>query len=226
MEMNLIIIPAATAGGSVLMDILRNGGATFWIIAFLGFVALIIFLEKVFYLHRVQVNTGELVRGFINTSKKGNLLEAISLCDDTPGPAAHILRAVIISYEQGDKDLSRAVDDAALSEIPRLESRMNILSTVSYVCPLLGLFGTVLGMIGVFYQLSELSSSGINIAELAVGIKKALFCTAGGLAVAIPCYIAYSYLLSRIQGIILDMEKAASEILYFFEQNRQKSGGK
>lgn len=224
--MKLIFSPEVALNASVLMDILRNGGVTFWIIAFLGLVAMVIFFEKVFYLHTVQINTGELVRGLINTLRKGNLLEAVSLCDDTPGPAAHILRAVIISYEQGDKDLSRAVDDAALNEIPRLESRMNMLSTISYVCPLLGLFGTVLGMIGVFYQLSELSSTGINIAELAGGIKKALFCTAGGLAVAIPCYIAYSYLLSRIQGIILDMEKAASEILYFFEQNRQKPEAK
>ncbi len=219
--MTLFYVMTATGNANVLSDIVRNGGASLWIILLLGMIALTIFLEKVLYFHRVQVNTSELVRGLLNTLKKGNMLEAISLCDDTPGPTAHILRAVIISHEQGDKNPLQAVDDAALSEIPRLETRMNILSTIAYICPLLGLFGTVLGMISVFAQLSELGSSGINISELSGGIKKALYCTAGGLAVAIPCYVAYSYLLSRIQNIVLDMEKASSEMLYFFEHNKE-----
>ncbi len=211
---------AAVSETSILSDVLSNGGIILWMILFLGFVALAVFLEKLLYLHRVQINTAELVRGLQNTLKKGNMLEAISHCDDTPGPSAQILRSVIMSHEQGDGNPSRAVDEAALGEIPRLESRVSILATIAHICPLLGLFGTVIGMISVFGHLSELGASGINITELSGGIKKALYCTAGGLAVSIPCHLAYSYLFSRIQGIILDMEKAAVEMIHFFEQNK------
>lgn len=214
-------IAAAPIETNILTDILNNGGVILWIILVLGLIALIVFLEKVLYMHRIQINSGELVKGLTNTLKKGNMLEAISHCDDTPGPSAHILRSIIISYQQGaGKNASKAIDDAALIEIPRLEARMNFISTVAYISPMLGLFGTVLGMTSVFSRLSELGSSGVNISELSAGIKQALYCTAGGLAVAIPCHLAYSYLLSRIRKIILDMEKAASEMIDFFENNK------
>jgi len=202
-------------------EILDKGGPVLWIIIVCGFFALVIFLEKVFYLHRVQINVGELVRGLLNIMKKGNLIEAVSLCDDTPGPVAHVLRSAIISYEQGDDDISQSIQDAALSEIPRLEARLNILATIAYITPLLGLLGTVIGMIGVFQKMVEMSAF-VNAKDLSQGIGMALYTTAGGLCVAIPCYIAYNYLLSRVEAVLMDMEKAASEIVYFFKHQDVK----
>lgn len=205
----------------LFVRILEKGGPILWIIMLCGVIALVIFLEKLFYLHRVQVNVGELVRGLINVLKRGNIVEAVSLCDETPGPAAHALRLAIISYEQGDRDIAQSIEDAALGEIPRLEARMNILATIAYITPLLGLLGTVVGMIGVFESIVAAKTvSFISPQELAKGIGVALYTTAGGLSVAIPCYIGYNYLVSRIEAIILDMQKAASEIIYFFKHNK------
>ncbi len=203
-------------------EILVEGGPVMWLILACSVIAMFIFLEKLFYLHRVQVNVGDLVRGLVNVLKRGNVVEAVSLCDDTPGPAAHVLRSAILSYEQGEEDVGRAIEDAALDEIPRLESRMNILATIAYIAPLLGLLGTVLGMIDVFSQIKEVGAF-VNSKNLASGISKALYTTGGGLCVAIPCYIAYNYLVSRIEAITLDMEKAASEIVYFFKHNKMGS---
>ena len=200
-------------------EILVDGGPVMWLILACSVIATFIFLEKLFYLHRVQVNVGDLVRGLINVLKRGNIVEAVSLCDDTPGPAAHVLRSAILSYEQGEEDVAKSIEDAALDEIPRLEARMNILATIAYIAPLLGLLGTVFGMIEVFNQIKEIGAF-VNSKNLASGISKALYTTGGGLCVAIPCYIAYNYLVSRIEAITLDMEKAASEIVYFFKHSR------
>ena len=160
-----------------------------------------------------------MVRGLINVLKRNSIVEAISLCDDTPGPAAHVLRASILAYEEGEEDLRQAVDDAALGEIPRLEARMKILATVGYITPLLGLLGTVLGMINVFNTIT-LKGAMVNASDLANGIGMALITTASGLCVAIPCFMAFNYLVSRIESITLDMEKASSEIIYFFKRNQ------
>ncbi|HCE43934.1 MAG TPA: biopolymer transporter ExbB [Lentisphaeria bacterium] len=205
-------------------EILTVGGPIMWLILICSMIAVFIFLEKLFYLHRVQVNVGDLVKGLINVLKRGNIVEAVSLCDDTPGPAAHVLRSAILSYEQGDDDVSQSIQDASLDEIPRLEARMNILATIAYIAPLLGLLGTVLGMIDVFNQIKEVGAF-VNSKNLASGISKALYTTGGGLCVAIPCYLAYNYLVSRIEAITLDMEKAASEIVYFFKHNKHVGNG-
>ena len=203
----------------LFLDLMKDGGPVMWLILICSVVAVFIFLEKLFYLHRVQINVGDLVRGLINVLKRNSIVEAISLCDDTQGPAAHVLRASILAYEEGEEDLRQAVDDAALGEIPRLEARMKILATIGYITPLLGLLGTVLGMINVFDTITSKGAM-VNASDLANGIGMALLTTAAGLCVAIPCFMAYNYLVSRIESITLDMEKASSEIIYFFKRDK------
>ena len=143
-------------------------------------------------------------------------MEAISWCDNTPGPAARVLSSAILAYERKDEDLKQAIDDACLEEMPKLEKNIDILSTIGFISPLLGLLGTVLGMMETFETVNVTSSMALSSTELAGTIRMALITTAGGLAVAIPCYVAYNYLVSRVNSITLDMEKAASEIVYFF----------
>lgn len=205
----------------LFLDIMQKGGPVMWIILLCSVVAAVIFIEKLFYLHRVQINVGDLVRGLINVLKRNNIVEAISLCDDTPGPAAHVLRAAILAFENEEEDLHEPIEDAALGERPKLITRMKLLATIAYITPLLGLLGTVLGMIDVF-RVITVKGATVNASYLAEGIGKALFTTAAGLCVAIPCYVAYNYLVSRIESITLDMEKAAAEIVYFFKRNGDK----
>ena len=199
-------------------DIIKFGGPVMWLIAFCSFVALVIVLERWFHLHRAQINVGELLSGLFNVLKRENLLEAITLCEDTPGPVSHVLRAVILRYAQNDKDLKQAAINASLDEIPRLERRMNIVATIAYVAPLLGLLGTVLGMIDAF-QVIQAKGAFVNAIGLSEAIWQALLTTAAGLCVSIPCTIAYNYLVSRIQTITTEIDKASSEIIYFFDSH-------
>jgi biopolymer transport protein ExbB len=203
---------------SAFWQLMKDGGPVLWIIAFCSIVGMFIFFKKTFQFHREEVNVRELIRGLENVLKRNGYVEAISLCDNTPGPAARVLSAAILAYERNDDDIQQAIDDACLEELPKLESSLDILGTIGFIAPLLGLLGTVLGMMDTFQVVNATSSITKSPSELAGAIRMALITTAGGLCVAIPCYVAYNYLLSRVNTIALDMEKAASEIVYFFNQ--------
>ena len=208
---------------STFLQLMRDGGPVLWIISGCALVAMFIFFKKTFQFHREEVNVRELVRGLENVLRRNGFVEAISLCDNTPGPAARVLSSAILAYERQDEDLKQAIDDACLEELPKLEKNIDILGTIGFIAPLLGLLGTVLGMMETFQTVNVTSSMALSSTELAGTIRMALITTAGGLTVAIPCYVAYNYLVSRVNAITLDMEKAASEIIYFFNQ-KDKNG--
>lgn len=203
---------------SAFLQLMQDGGPVLWVIGVCSLIAMFIFFKKTFQFHREEVNVRELVRGLENVLRRNGFVEAISLCDNTPGPAARVLSSAILAYERKDEDLKQAIDDACLEELPKLEKNIDILGTIGFISPLLGLLGTVLGMMETFQTVNVTSSMALSSSELAGTIRMALITTAGGLAVAIPCYVAYNYLVSRVNAITLDMEKAASEIIYFFNQ--------
>ncbi len=200
----------------VFQRMMVEGGPVMWVIALCSLIALVVFLEKVFQFHREEINVRELLRGLFNVLKREGFVEAITLCDNTPGPAARILGAAIISQQRGDEDIRQAIDDAALEELPKLERHLNLLGTLGFVMPLLGFIGTVFGMMRVFDTVRV--SEYLSASDIAGGVSMALITTGAALTVAIPCYIGYNYLLGRINSITLDMEKAALEITAFFER--------
>jgi len=175
-------------------------------------VALAVFVERVLHFHRAQINSMEFLNGVRNVLKRDNVVEALSICDATPGPVARLVKTAILNRERGRDGVRESLEEAGLVEVPPLEDKLNLLATVAQIAPLMGLLGTVLGFIRIF---SELQASGTfaNMEKLSGGIWEGLICTATGLAVAIPCYAAYNYLVSRVNAIVLDMEKAAGEIV-------------
>lgn len=207
----------------LFLKLMNEGGPVMWVILLAGIIGLVIFLRKVFQFHRDEINVRELMRGLTNVLQRDGFVEALTLCDNTPGPAARLLGAAILAYQRGDEDIRQAVDDAALDELPRLERNVGLLGTLGFVLPMIGFLGTVLGMLRVFevVRLSEYLSA----ADIAGGVTMALVTTAAGLVVAIPCYLGYNYLVARVDAITLDMEKAASEIISFFERRRSENSG-
>ena len=209
---------------SLVLKLMEDGGPIMWVILFCSVVALFIFLKKVFQFHREEINIGEVLRGLFNVLRRDGFVEALTLCDHTPGPAARLLAAAIRAYERGDEDIRKAVDDAALEEIPKLERHINLLGTLGFVLPLIGFFGTVLGMMEVFEAAQ--GNESFTATEIAGAVNMALLTTASALAVAIPCYLAYNYLVARVDSITLDMEKASLEMLGFMERRRREAGTK
>jgi len=195
-----------------LPELLKNGGPTMWVLVLTSSVALVVFVQRLLHYHREQINSTEFLIGVRNVLKRDNVVEAISICDATPGPVARMVKIAILSRDRGREGIREALEEAGLMEVPRLEERLNVLATVAQIAPLLGLFGTCLGFIKIFGEL-ERSGQFAAIENLAGGIWQALVCTATGLVVAIFAYAGYNYLVGRVNSIVLDMEKSSAEIL-------------
>jgi len=195
-----------------------------WLILGASAVALAVFIERVLHFHRAQINSMEFLNGLRNVLKRENVVEALSICDATPGPVARLVKVAILNRERGREGVREALEEAGLVEIPPLEDKLNLLATIALIAPLMGLLGTVLGFIHIF---SELQAAGTfaNMRALAGGIWEGLICTATGLAVAIPCYAGYNYLVSRVNAIVLDMEKAAGEIVNIVSDSGNSRNG-
>jgi biopolymer transport protein ExbB len=195
----------------MLKTLFFQGGPMIWLIITTSALALVVFIERVLHYHRAQINSMEFLNGVRNVLKRDNVVEALSICDATPGPVARLVKVAIINRERGREGIREALEEAGLVEVPPLESKLNLLATIAQIAPLMGLFGTVLGFIQVFSTL-QMKSTVPTMQDLSGGVWQALICTAAGLAVAIPCYAGYNYLVSRVNAIVLDMEKAATEI--------------
>lgn len=205
----------------IFIEMMKDGGPIMYVIVFCGLVTMFIFLKKLLQFYRAQVNVDELIMGLVNVLRRDGYIEAITLCDHTPGPVARMLASAIHAYQDGD-DIKQALEDQSLVEVPRLESQLNILATISYIAPLLGLLGTIIGMMGTFAVIP--GKSAVELSELAPHVNRALICTAAGLIVAIPSHIIYNFLLTKVQGICVEMERGASSILTFFQHHAQESG--
>ena len=197
---------------------LTNGGPVIWLILFAAATALAVFIERALYCHRSQINSAEFLNGVRTVLKRDNVVEAISICDATPGPVARLVKTAILNRDHGRDRVREAVEEAGLDEVPRLEENLNLLATIAQIAPLLGLLGTILGFMEVFSQMQE-AGLYAHIGQLSHGIWRALICAAAGIAVAIPAHAAYNYLVNRINKIVLDMERAAAEIVNIVTEN-------
>ena len=197
---------------------LQAGGPVIWLILIAGATAFVVFVERALFCHRSQINSAEFLNGVRNVLKRDNVVEAVSICDATPGPVARIVKTAILNRDKGRERVREAVEEAGLTEVPQLEERLNLLATIAQIAPLLGLLGTILGFINIFGQISH-SDSYATIKDLSGGIWEALICAAAGIAVAIPAHAGYNYLVSRINKVVLDMVRAAGEIVNIVTEN-------
>src|SRR2546430_8003348 len=178
----------------MLPTFLTHGGPMIWLILGASAIGVVVFFQRVLHYHRAQINSMraqinsmEFLKGVRNVLKRDRVLEALSICDATPGPVARLVKVAILNRERGREGVREALEEAGLVEIPPLEDKLNLLATIAQIAPLMGLLGTVLGFIHIF---SELQASGTfaNMRALSGGIWEGLICTATGLAVAIPRY--------------------------------------
>src|SRR3979411_2642969 len=166
---------------------LVNGGPMIWVILSASAVAIAAFIERLLHCHRAQINSAEFLNGVRNVLKRENIVEALSICDATPGPVARLVKTAILNRDHGRERVRESLEEAGLAEVPRLEEKLNLLATIAQIAPLLGLLGTGLGFIKVFEKMQEAGLTA-NVQTLSSGIWQALICTAAGLAVSIPSH--------------------------------------
>ncbi|HZL41861.1 MAG TPA: MotA/TolQ/ExbB proton channel family protein [Verrucomicrobiae bacterium] len=195
-----------------LPSLFAEGRYVVWVILFTGTVGIVVFIQRYLHYHRAQINSIEFLNGVRNVLRRDNVVEAISICDATPGPVARLVKTAILNRDHGRERMREAIEEAGLVEVPRLEEKLALLATIAQLAPLLGLFGTVLGFIQIF---RDMQAAGLyaHAGMLSKGVMQAMVCCAAGLAVAIPAHAGYNYLVSRVNSIVLDMERAATEIV-------------
>jgi biopolymer transport protein ExbB len=197
---------------SGFFDMIRMGGPLMWAILAASMLAIAVFAERLIYFHRCGMPMDPFLKGIANLLKENRAEEALERCDEAYGPAVRVVQAAILKRHLPKEDLKEIVQEVAQLQMPRLEAHLPMLATIAYICPLLGLLGTVVGMIQAFMNMNAaLGATPVN--DLAAGIWEALLTTAGGLSVAIPAYIAHNFLVVRLNGIVSDMERAGIEVV-------------
>jgi biopolymer transport protein ExbB len=164
---------------------------------------------------------GEFMRGLSNLLQRRSYAEALQECAGTPGPVARVIHAAIMRPDAPRAELKEIVQEAGQLEVPRLERRLGILVTISCVAPLIGLLGTITGLIEAFVNIST-QSGYASSTDIASGIYQSLLTTAAGLVVAIPCAVAYGYLSSRVNALMHDMERAGIEIVTLLSDHHRR----
>ena len=205
-------------------QLFTQGGPIVWIIIAMGVAAFVVYVERSLHLHKARIRAEDFLKGIETNLRRGNIAEALSICEDTPGPVAYIVMTAILHRADPKDAIQKALAQAGLSETSRMERRLVVVATVAQLAPLLGLLGTVVGMVDSLLVIQQQGML-VQAADVTAGLMKALVTTAAGLCVAIPCYAAFNLLVIKIDRIVLDMERVASEISAFLDENRQTSGG-
>lgn len=198
-----------------LQEYIIKGGLEIMIPLVLLFVIGIAFtVERFIALQKAKINTAEFLTKIRAALRNKNVKEAVKICETFKGPIASILKTGLMKYGSPKEEIEKAMENAAMHEIARLERGLTVLSTISNLAPIIGFLGTVTGMIASFDALAQLNDPG----AVAKGISQALITTAGGLIVSVPTLLAYSYFTSRVNAFIREIESASAVLMESFSQ--------
>ena len=195
-------------------SVFAKGGALMWVLLALGVLGVILFIERTLYLHRGQIRAKAFVDGIKNILAKRRLIEALTVCEETPGPVAAVVKAALLHADEPADAMRFHVQEAAIVELPALERRLGSIAAIAQVAPLVGLLGTVLGMITTFVAFEKGGSYAMANA-LAAGMWQALLATAASLMLAIPAHLAHHFLSGRVRAIVRDVEWSANDIMKY-----------
>lgn len=205
---------------SILFQYFQKGGVMMYPLLLCSVFSVAIILNRLWAFHKAKTDVENLMQKIKKFIREGKIKSAISYCDSTPGPVAHILGEGLKEKANGKLAMEEVMQTAGLSEVPRLEQYLPVLHTIGSVATLLGFTGTVLGMIRAFNAIALVGVSSPSI--VANGIAEALTTTATGLLIAIPALVFYNYLSHRVDHFILQIEKSSTELVYFLSKRGEK----
>lgn len=194
-----------------MVDLFQKGGFAMYPLLVLSVMTVAVAIERFVALRRARVNSGEFVdviNGFLG---RNALDEAHKHCESAASPISRIVMAGLRNQRRGRAEVIRSIEDAGSLEVAQLEKGILVLQTVSKIAPLIGLFGTVTGMIRSFQAMG--AAGGDNPKMVAAGIAEALVATAAGLVVAIPAYFLAFYFMNRVSKFLFDMQKSSIQFL-------------
>jgi len=204
-------------------EVFRKGGVMMYPIALCSVLALAIMIERWWVFFRARTDVEQFMFKINRLLKNRKVVEAVALCDETSGPVSYIVKAGVLNHDRSREEVSESIENAGLHILPTFERYLGLLGTIAQISPLMGLLGTVTGMIKAFRTIERLGGT-VKPSHLAGGIWEALITTAAGLAVAIPALVAYNYFSSRVDRLSLEMEASSNELVDVLKPRRQDRG--
>lgn len=198
-----------------MLELIQKGGPVMYPLILCSVIALAIVVEKFVNLSRANIDSEKLMEKIKEKIEKNDFIQAIAICEATPGPIARVISTAVKLKDSPQEQIKEGIKETVLGEIPRMEKFLPTLSTIITVSPLLGLLGTITGLMKLF---GVIARGGIgDSAALSVGIAEALITTATGLIIAITFLIFHNFLATKIDSIINDIEKRVSELSNFLK---------
>ncbi len=204
-----------------MIELIVSGGPVMIPLLFCSVLAVAVGLERLWFLLRTKIDTEDLMEDIQLSLGQGKVLEAMQLTKKARGPVAAVLSGGIAYYDRDKEDIKNHMEEIGRLEIYKMERRMNVLDVIIGIAPLLGLLGTVTGIIKSFNILAALE--GISQpSALSAGIAEALITTAAGLIIAIPTMAVYSFLNGIIDRNIAEMNKRSNELVELLGSGREQ----
>ena len=195
-----------------ILQLVKAGGVTMIVLLAVSVMSVAIILERfIFYRSKSRLKRKDLMLRVRHELKKGGVNSAMHICKNNNTPFSQVVYAGLSFFDCSEKEISNNMERQVIIETVVLERFTSIIGTIGSVSVYIGLFGTVLGIIRAFHDISVSGSGGISV--VISGISEALACTAAGLCVAVPAVVAYNYFMKKIDDFIKDMELAASETM-------------
>jgi biopolymer transport protein ExbB len=200
-----------------IMDLAVKGGWTMIPIGIMSLIAVYIIIERLIAISKAKKEDSNFMNNIKDFIHGGKIDAAISLCRATHTPISRMLEKGIMRIGNSLEDINIAVENRAKLEVYGLEKNLSILATIAGAAPLMGLIGTVTGMVETFFGIAN-SGKGVEIAVLAGGVYQAMVATVGGLIVGIIAYIGYNLLVSRVEKVVYKMELRSVEFVEILQQ--------
>ncbi|MFZ9937683.1 MAG: MotA/TolQ/ExbB proton channel family protein [Luteolibacter sp.] len=201
--------------------LIERGGPLVWVLLGLAFIGSVCVVERLFFFHRARINVGDLLVGLAHHVRRKAFAEALHEAARAPGPVARVAHAALLRYYLDRADLRDVTREAGQLEVPRIENNIRAILGVALLAPLVGMLGTMLGMLETFQRVSE--HGGFNgPVELTAGVFTALITSVMGLAVAVPMYLFYLYFLGRAKRLIHRIERAGIEMVNLIADAREE----
>lgn len=199
------------------MDIFKDtfilqGGPVMYPLLFVSILGFVMFIERALFLHKGQIGTQDFLSGIKNLVNKQRLVEALTLCEDTPGPMARIVKSALLHFGESRENIRNAIQAAALVEIPALERRIGSIAAIARIAPLLGFLGTLVASVQALYALE--ASNG-DSGEFSRFLAEALITSATGLAIGVMATLAHHFLYGRVRSLVHDFEWVGHNINEF-----------
>jgi biopolymer transport protein ExbB len=195
-----------------IIHFIHGGGWVMYPLLLLSLMAIAVIIERLIAFNQYGFIPSGLLPSVIALVKSGELGEALNLCESSKGPLAACLSMVLRHRAQPAREVERLVEEVGQDYFIRLEKFLPILDTTTTISPLLGLLGTIVGMIGAFNAIASLQQHGNNDAVLS-GVGEALYATATGLIIAVVCFAAYNYFSARLRAIIAETQQGATKLI-------------